>query len=167
MLSRLGRLALWLLGYPDQALQSSHEALTLAQELAHPYSLALCPDLAAMLHLFRRERQAVPKSGQRPCMALWTRAGVCAIPGVGHDPAGLGAGRSRGRGRRAWPRCARAWPPASHRGRGYGRIIWPCWPRRMGSGQPEEGLHVLAEALAAIQTTRGAFLGGGAPSAQG
>ena len=32
----LCRLALWLLGYPDQALQRSHEALTLAQELAHP-----------------------------------------------------------------------------------------------------------------------------------
>ncbi len=30
------RWTLWLLGYPDQALQRSHEALTLAQELAHP-----------------------------------------------------------------------------------------------------------------------------------
>ena len=29
-------LALWFLGYPDQALQRSHEALTLARELAHP-----------------------------------------------------------------------------------------------------------------------------------
>ena len=26
------------LGYPDQALQRSHEALTLAQEVAHPFS---------------------------------------------------------------------------------------------------------------------------------
>src|SRR5262249_27262058 len=32
--------ALWLLGYPDQALQRNHEALTLAQELSHPPSLA-------------------------------------------------------------------------------------------------------------------------------
>ena len=31
---------LWLLGYPDQALKRSHEALTLAQELSHPFSLA-------------------------------------------------------------------------------------------------------------------------------
>src|SRR5262249_3074124 len=31
----LGACVLWLLGYPDQALQSMHEALTLGQELAH------------------------------------------------------------------------------------------------------------------------------------
>src|SRR5262249_19759542 len=36
-----GALALWLLGYPDQALKRNHEALTLAQELSHPFSLAL------------------------------------------------------------------------------------------------------------------------------
>jgi len=33
-------LALWPLGYPDLALKRSQEALTLAQELAHPFSLA-------------------------------------------------------------------------------------------------------------------------------
>ena len=35
--------ALWYLGYPDQALKRSHEALTLAQELSHPFSSGLCP----------------------------------------------------------------------------------------------------------------------------
>ena len=39
--------ALWLLGYPDQALQQSQEALTLAQELAHPLQSGACADLAA------------------------------------------------------------------------------------------------------------------------
>ena len=34
-----GAVTLWFLGYPDQALQRSHEALTLARELAHPFSL--------------------------------------------------------------------------------------------------------------------------------
>ncbi|RPJ00372.1 MAG: hypothetical protein EHM39_04960, partial [Chloroflexi bacterium] len=48
---------LWLLGYPDQALQRSHEALTLAQKLAHSYSLATALAFAAWLHHFRRERQ--------------------------------------------------------------------------------------------------------------
>jgi predicted ATPase len=33
-------LVLWLLGYPDQALKKSQETLALAQELAHPFSLA-------------------------------------------------------------------------------------------------------------------------------
>jgi len=51
-------LTLWSLGYPDQALRRSREALTLAQELVHPFSLAyamcfagmlcqLCPDVQA------------------------------------------------------------------------------------------------------------------------
>ncbi len=48
-------LTLWLLGYPDQALQRSHEALTLAQEVVHPFSLALALFFAAWLHQHRRE----------------------------------------------------------------------------------------------------------------
>jgi hypothetical protein len=32
---------LWLLGYPDQALARAHNALALAYELSHPYSLAI------------------------------------------------------------------------------------------------------------------------------
>jgi len=46
---------LWLLGYPDQALASSQAARTLAQQLAHPLSLALALYWAAMLHHMRRE----------------------------------------------------------------------------------------------------------------
>src|SRR5207247_6809658 len=46
---------LWLLGYPDQALQRSHEAITLAQELSHPYSLSFALEFTANLHQFRRE----------------------------------------------------------------------------------------------------------------
>jgi hypothetical protein len=44
-----------LLGYPDQALQRSQEALTLARELAHPFSLAYALFFAAVLHQLRRE----------------------------------------------------------------------------------------------------------------
>lgn len=50
--------SLWHLGYPDQALRSSQAALALAQELAHPFSLALALDYAAMLHQFRQDRVA-------------------------------------------------------------------------------------------------------------
>src|SRR5262249_18355049 len=32
---------LWWLGYPDQALKRLHEALSLARELSHPYSLGV------------------------------------------------------------------------------------------------------------------------------
>jgi len=52
-------LALWHLGYPDQARSRMHEALTLAQDLSHPYSLAHALSFAAMLHQFCGQRQAV------------------------------------------------------------------------------------------------------------
>jgi predicted ATPase len=66
--------ALWHLGYPQQALQRSHTALTLAQELAHPYSLAFALAYTAMLHQFRRE---VPMARERAeaAMALCTEHG--------------------------------------------------------------------------------------------
>jgi predicted ATPase len=48
--------ALWGLGYPDQAVQRSREALALAQEVHHPFSIALAQDYAAMLQQFRREQ---------------------------------------------------------------------------------------------------------------
>lgn len=50
-------LTLSALGYPDQALQKVHEALTLAQELAHPLSVAVALYYAARLHQARRESQ--------------------------------------------------------------------------------------------------------------
>ena len=54
---RLSRLAqiLWYLGYPDQALQRSQEALTLARERAQPAELAEALIYAAHLHGSRRE----------------------------------------------------------------------------------------------------------------
>src|SRR5262249_51425461 len=51
--------ALWMLGYPDQALQRSQEALTWGQELAHVFNLALAFERAATCHVLRREEQAV------------------------------------------------------------------------------------------------------------
>jgi predicted ATPase len=48
---------LWLLGYPEQALEKSNAALTLARTLSHPFSLAWALWFAASLHYFRREEQ--------------------------------------------------------------------------------------------------------------
>jgi len=49
---------LWTLGYPEQALQQSHSACALAQELAHPPSIVLALYYAARLHQSRRETSA-------------------------------------------------------------------------------------------------------------
>jgi TOMM system kinase/cyclase fusion protein len=50
--------SLWMLGYPTQALKRSQEALTLAQELSHPFSLAIAQGGVALVRQLRREVQA-------------------------------------------------------------------------------------------------------------
>jgi len=55
-----GARALWFLGYPDQALQRSQEALSLGRDLSHPFSLAYALNYAALVHQWRGEREAVP-----------------------------------------------------------------------------------------------------------
>src|SRR5262249_41047446 len=51
--------ALWFLGYPDRALAESDQALALAHDLAHPFSLALALLHATVVHQLRREPQLV------------------------------------------------------------------------------------------------------------
>lgn len=49
---------LWCLGYPDQAFTRNQEALTMAEEMSHPYGLTYALNFASMLHQLRREGQA-------------------------------------------------------------------------------------------------------------
>jgi class 3 adenylate cyclase/predicted ATPase len=55
---------LWFLGYPDQALQKSREALSLARELAHPSTSVYALDWAAMFHQFRGEQQTAQERAE-------------------------------------------------------------------------------------------------------
>ncbi len=66
--------ALWTLGYPEQALKRSQEALTLAQELSHPFSLAFALSYATMLHQYRWEGQAAQERAEAT-IALSTEQG--------------------------------------------------------------------------------------------
>src|SRR5262249_35418411 len=49
---------LWYLGYPEQGLARSQEAVSLAQQIAHPFSLSAALSAAAMFHQFHREMRA-------------------------------------------------------------------------------------------------------------
>ncbi|HSR34743.1 MAG TPA: hypothetical protein VLY63_29585, partial [Anaerolineae bacterium] len=69
-------MSMWMLGYPDQARQSSHKALTLAQEIDHPFSLAWTLAHATIVHQFRREAQAVQERAE----ALMTLSSEQAFP---------------------------------------------------------------------------------------
>jgi hypothetical protein len=114
---------LWWLGYADQALQRSYEALTLAREVAHLFSLKYALFFAAWLHQFRREWQ-LTHEGAEALIALAAEQG-CAIWGAGGDrscgvwrrPSGLmSLVQGRGKGRKAWPRYNRGWLPGEPRG---------------------------------------------------
>jgi predicted ATPase len=50
-----GAVVLWMLGYPEQARQRNHEALSLARVRAHPFDLARTLNTAAVLHQCRCE----------------------------------------------------------------------------------------------------------------
>jgi tetratricopeptide (TPR) repeat protein len=63
--------ALWFLGYPDQASRREQEALALAQELGHPFSLALAYGLGGVRHVFSRDVQRALESSEA-CIRLAT-----------------------------------------------------------------------------------------------
>jgi class 3 adenylate cyclase/predicted ATPase len=65
---------LWLLGYPAQALAHLHEALALAQELSHPYSLAYARCWVALISQCRRDMPAVHAHAEA-AVALATEQG--------------------------------------------------------------------------------------------
>jgi predicted ATPase len=74
---------LWLLGYPEQALGRHHDALALAHELSHPYSLAYARWSAAIVSQFCRDVSAVYELAVAAVMlsteqgfALWAAMGT-------------------------------------------------------------------------------------------
>ena len=56
--------AAWILGYPDQALKHSDDALALAKKLDHPFTLALALNLTAWINELRQEINIVLERGE-------------------------------------------------------------------------------------------------------
>ncbi len=146
-------LALWHLGYPDQALKRSHAALTLARELSHSSSLAWALCTAALFHHHGRERQAAQERAEA-AITLSTEQGFALYLAMGTILRGWAlAQQGQGeegiaqmhQGVAAWRATgAEVWRPyfLALLAEAYGKM-----------GQPEEGLNVLAEALAAVHKT--------------
>jgi DNA-binding winged helix-turn-helix (wHTH) protein/predicted ATPase len=144
-----GAWGLWLLGYPDQALHWSHEALTLAQSL-DPYSRYNALRKAGQIHEHRREVQAA-HTRYEAALALATEHGFVewvpiimnerggTLAALGHSAAGI----TQMRQGIATLQTRRILPGLLARlAEAYGN-----------SGQAETGLSVLAEALAVMDTT--------------
>ncbi len=144
-------LALWHLGFPDQALQRIHDALTLAHERAHPYTLAFALGLAAVLHRARREEQACQERAEA-AIALCNEQGFPFFLPAGTALQGwaLAEQGQREEGITRMRQGLAAW-------RGIGNeLMQPYFLALLaeayeGMGQAEEGLQALAEALTLVE----------------
>jgi predicted ATPase len=144
--------ALWSLGYPDQGLVRSHEALTLAQQSAHLFSLSFVLSWAAVFHQFRREVRLTQERAEA-AISIATEQGFpqwkafSAIPyswTLAHQGQAQEGTEQMHQGLRA------------HRATGA-EIFRPYWLALLAEahgimGQPEAGLTMLTEALALMDT---------------
>ena len=80
---------LCLLGFPDRALQRCHEAIALAQEFDHPFSLVHAFGMTAQVHSFRDESAKSADFGER-MMALATTYGFGSYIAAANFSLGVG-----------------------------------------------------------------------------
>ncbi|MFN2272607.1 MAG: hypothetical protein ACK2US_17325, partial [Anaerolineae bacterium] len=144
---------LWCLGYPDQALQRSEEALTLARELDHPFTLGDVLSFAGcQLHVMRRDAQALKESAEallRPSSGMdlnWWIQGTLhrgeAVAMLGQIQEGMAQMRE---GIAAFHAIgARVLLPGA---------LGSLAVAQAKAGQPQEGLATLAEALDLVAET--------------
>jgi predicted ATPase len=139
--------ALWALGYPAQALRRSHAARRLAEELAHPLTLAYAFCHLAMFHQYRRDwedahqyAEAAIRVSREQSFPYWLEVGLIC---------------------QGWARTTRCQfaelIPSMHEGmaryRATGAVMWvPYFLTLLAEvydalGQVETGLPIVAEAL--------------------
>lgn len=143
-------LGLFLLGHPDRALQTVREALTATRELAHGNSLTFASFIIAWIHACRREpdearehREAVSSLATEQEMPFWLAWGTMMQGGSlgmqGDGQAGVAEIRQG---------LAIYQATEAAEGQTYAFVL-PAEVYRI-SGQIEEGLATVTEALAVI-----------------
>jgi predicted ATPase len=145
---------LWCLGYPDQALQRSREAVALARELDHTFSLidVLC-FAGCLFHGLRRDakdmqayaEELMPLSKGLGSLSFWG-TGTCywgqALSMLGQVQAGIAQMRAGVEERRSI--SARCYSSG---------ILGALAEAQAMEGRPDEGLVTLDEALALVAET--------------
>jgi predicted ATPase len=142
---------LWLQGYPDQAARQSHAALSLAQGLAHPYSLTWTLGFATLQQYFRREVQTVHEQAEAT-ITLATEQGFPLFLALGMVLRGWSLA-VQGHAAAGMPQIQQG--VTALRTLGV-QVFLPCCLAILAeaygqAGQPEAGLPVLAEALEAAR----------------
>jgi class 3 adenylate cyclase/predicted ATPase len=146
-------MSLFLLGYPDRALQKSREVLTMARELAHSNSIGIASLFTAWVHSHRREHKEAREHAEAMIglateqgLPFWLALGTMARGGAlveqGEGEAGIaqihqGLAAFRASGAEETQTYSLALLAEAYR----------------KGGQAEEGLSVLAEALVAVEKT--------------
>jgi predicted ATPase len=154
-------LVLWLLGYVNQAQQRSQEALTLARELSHPYTLAEALGYATWLRQFRREGSAVREVAET-VITLAQEQGFAYWLAQGRMLRGW-ALTVQGQGRQGLPEMRQGL--ADHRATGseaarpyYLALLAEAYKHMAQPvAQPAEGLNVLCEALEIVREAEVCF----------
>ena len=137
---------LWQLGYPDQALAKSQQALALAQDLAHPFSRAFALNFTAWLHTLRREPQQAQQHAEE-ALGIATEHEFAQMKALGMvlrgwaQPAGERS-EQIAQGIDAWQAIG------AEDGRPY--FLALLAESHSETGRTQEGLALLGEALAAV-----------------
>jgi predicted ATPase len=142
---------LWYLGYPDQAVQRSQEAVARAQELSHPYSLTFALDFAAWLYQYRRETDAAHQEvraaitlAKEQAFPLWWAMGT-PLEGWAHA--------KKGKSQEGLQQLRQGMTAFRDTG---ATVFWPnilalLAESYASTGQIAAGLHVLEDALTTAQ----------------
>jgi predicted ATPase len=142
-----------LLGYPDEALTRSQEALTLAQQQAHPFSLAFACTWAAFLHQLRRDGPAAQVRAEA-AIALATEQEFPFWRAIGAILQGW-AHAAQGQTEESIPQMYQGIAAIRAMGEELGRAYFLGLLAEVLAHmrQAEEGLTILDEALAAVERT--------------
>ncbi|RLC60629.1 MAG: hypothetical protein DRI80_10610 [Chloroflexota bacterium] len=145
---------LWFLGYPDQALRRAREAITLARELDHPYSLGFALGIAGCVTHLRCGKYDVALAEAETLLRLWNEQGFALYRAWGMCVKG------RALTEQGWMEegianlregvaaCKSVGIIASHTQQ-LANFAEAC----KNAGQIEEGLSAVAEALALVEET--------------
>jgi class 3 adenylate cyclase/predicted ATPase len=144
---------LWYLGFPDPGLAQSQQAVALAQQIAHPFSLGFAWGMTAIFHQLRREWRATQERAEA-AIRLTQEQGF---------PYWMTVGAML----RGWALAHQGWAQEgieqitqgllTYRATGA-ELLRPYFLALLAEaysviGQPETGLPVLTEALALVDTT--------------
>ena len=152
-MSVLAGLTLWVQGYPDQALERANEALTLAQNLEHPYTLARVLYYTTLLHQLRREWQMVSERAET-AITVATAQQVALVLTLGPIMRGW-ALAMQGQGAEGLTQLRQGLDAYRATGAEFQRphFLGMLAEVHRSLGQPEAGLTALREALTLVEKT--------------